>query len=235
MSVHIAAGPEKIAKGILLPGDPRRAEFIAENFLEGSFCFNRIRGMLGFTGTYRGKRVSVMSTGMGMPAMALYATELIRDYGVENLIRVGTCGAGQEFVGTGEIIVAEGACAKSDFNRYTFPGTYCAIADFGLLRSAWLNAKRLGLKAYFGNMSSGDMFYNEEDILDSRWRDYGVLGGEMEGAALYTVAKKYRRRALTMATVSDNKFGDRNMSSEEREKSLGDMIGLALDTIIEFL
>jgi purine-nucleoside phosphorylase len=235
MSIHISAKPGDIAKGILLPGDPRRAEFIAGHFLSDAVCFNRVRGILGFTGNYRGKRVSVMGTGMGIPSISIYATELMRDYGVENLIRVGTCGAVQENLGVGSIIVGQGACSNSDFNRHIFPGTYCPLADFGLLRGAWLNVKRSGLKAHFGNIISGDMFYGEDDPREKRWQEYGVLGGEMEAAALYTLAKKYGARALAMATVSDSQFGSRNMSAEEREKSLGDMIGLALETIVEFI
>jgi purine-nucleoside phosphorylase len=235
MSTHIAAKSGDIAKGILLPGDPRRAEYVAEKFLTRAVCFNRVRGMLGFTGRYKGKRVSVMGTGMGIPSISIYATELMKEYGVENLIRVGTCGGMQDNLGVGDIIAGQGACAGSDFNYHVFPGTYCPVADFDLLRGAYLNAKRLGLTTHVGNILSGDMFYNESDARDSRWKEYGVLGGEMEAAALYTLAKKYKARALALVTVSDVKEGGRNMTSEERERSLGNMISLALDTIIEFI
>jgi purine-nucleoside phosphorylase len=235
MSVHVSAKPGEIAKGILLPGDPKRAEFIAGKFLSGAVCFNTVRNILGFTGGYKGKKVSVMGTGMGIPSISIYATELMKDYGVEYLIRVGTCGGLQDNLGIGDIIVGQGACTTSDFNYHTFPGVYCPLADYGLLRGVWLNAKRLGITTHFGNILSGDMFYGEEDPRSARWKEYGVLGGEMEGAALYTLAKKYDRRALAMVTVSDVKAGDRNMTAEEREKSLGNMITLALDTIVEFL
>ncbi|GHV90618.1 purine nucleoside phosphorylase DeoD-type [Spirochaetia bacterium] len=235
MSIHISAKPGEIAKGILLPGDPKRAEYIAGNYLGGAVCFNRVRGMLGFTGDYKGKKVSVMGTGMGIPSISIYATELMKDYGVENLIRVGTCGGVQDNFGIGDILVGQGACCNSDFNNHVFPGTYCPLADFNLLRGAWLKAKQKGLTAHFGNIMSGDMFYREEDFRDSRWKEYGVLGGEMEAAALYTLAKKYGARALAMVTVSDVKVGGRNMTADEREQSLGNMIGLALDTLIEFI
>jgi purine-nucleoside phosphorylase len=235
MSTHISAKPGEIAKGILLPGDPLRARYIAAQFLEKAVCVNDLRGMLGFTGTYHGKTVSVMGTGMGIPSISIYATELMKDYGVENLIRVGTCGGMQDNLGIGDIIAGQGACTNSDFNYHTFPGVYCPLADYELLREAWLNARRLGIKIHVGNILSGDMFYGEEDPRNVRWKEYGVLGGEMEAAALYTLAKKYGSRALALVTVSDVKTGERNMTAEEREKSLGDMISLALDTIVEFL
>ncbi len=237
MSTHIGAKPGDIAKGILLPGDPLRAKYIAENFLENPTCFNNVRGMLGFTGTYKGKRVSAMGTGMGIPSISIYINELMRDYGVENLIRIGTCGSMNPNIRMKDIIIAEGACTDNDFNRHVFPGSYCPISDFDLLRTAVLKSKELGIKTWVGNVMSGDMFYGEEEALGGNlWQKYGVLGGEMEAAALLTFAKKYNARALAMVTVSDSSFEeDGNMTPEEREKSLNNMITIALDTICEFL
>ena len=235
MSFHISAKKGEVAKGILLPGDPKRAEYIAATFLSDVSCFNKVRNILGFTGIYKGSRVSVMGTGMGIPSISIYINELMKEYGVLYLIRVGTCGAMQETIEVGDIIIGEGACTNSDFNYHIFPGTYCPIADFNLLRSAFLHAEKSGLKVHIGNLLSGDMFYGEEDSRDIRWKEYGVLGGEMEAAALYTLAKKYGAKALAMATVSDSKYSTRIMTSEEREKSLGNMIRLSLDTIVEFL
>lgn len=235
MSTHIGAKPGEIAKGILLPGDPMRAKYIAENFLENPVCFNNIRNMLGFTGTYKGKRVSVMGTGMGIPSISIYVNELISQYGVENLIRVGTCGAMQPSVKIEDVIIAEGASTKSDFNRLIFPGTYCPVADFDLLRTAYLKTKELGMNAKIGNICSGDMFYGEKSELDENWEKYGILGGEMEAAALFTIAKKFGVRALAMAMATDSRFEERIMTSDERERSVNKMVKLALETVVEFI
>lgn len=237
MSTHIGAKPGDIAKGILLPGDPLRAKYIAENFLEDAVCFNNVRGMLGFTGMYKGKRVSAMGTGMGVPSISIYINELFKEYGVECGIRIGTCGAMQPGIRMQDVIIGQGACTDNDFNRRIFPGTYCPVADFDMLRTAYLKVKELGLKAHVGNILSGDMFYPmADDPRGELWAKYGVLGGEMEAASLYTIAKKYGARALAMVTVSDSQFEeDGNMSPEEREKSLGNMITIALETLCEFV
>lgn len=232
MSTHIGAQQGDIAKGILLPGDPRRAKYIAENFLQDPVCFNNVRGMLGYTGTYGGKRISVMGTGMGIPSISIYITELMREYGVETLIRVGTCGSFKPDIRIKDIILAEGACTTSDINHHIFSGTYCPVADFDLLRTAYQVAGEMGLTTWVGNVLSSDLFYNEElapgnDI----WIKYGVLGVEMEAAALFTLAKKYGCRALALLTVSDSIVTDEEeMTPQQREQSLNNMIEIALKT-----
>lgn len=236
MSTHIGAKPGDIAKGILLPGDPMRAKYVAENFLKDAKCFNEVRGMYGFTGDYKGKRISVMGTGMGVPSISIYVNELMRDYDVDYLCRIGTCGTLQPEIGLEDVVVAQGACTDSDFNHTVFNGTYCPVADFMMLRTAYNKAKELGCSAKFGNVVSGDMFYGEEEMVNNpMWAKYGVLAAEMETAALYTYAKKYKKSALSMVTVSDSPFVDRQLTTQEREQSLNRMIELALETVAEFL
>ena len=233
---HISAKPGDIAEGILLPGDPLRARFIAETYLENPVCFNEVRGMLGYTGTYQGRRVSVMGTGMGIPSISIYANELFSQYGVKTAIRIGTAGAGPLDHPLGHIILAEGCCTTSDINHRIFPGTYAAISDFELLRTAHRMACSRGKSVSVGNVVSSDMFYPlAPDPRYSLFYEYGVLGVEMEGAGLYTAAHRYGARALCIATVSDSKKNEVKMTPEERERSLTDMIEIALDTIIEFL
>ncbi len=238
MSTHIGAQPGEIAKGILLPGDPRRANYIAENFLENPVQFNNVRGMLGFTGNYKGKRVSVMGTGMGMPSISIYATELFRDYGVEAAIRIGTSGSMDPDIHIKDVILAQGACTDSMINQSIFGGTYCPTSDFELLRTAYKKAQNLGIKTWVGNVLSSDMFYQEEltcELANAIWRKYGVMCAEMESAALLTLAKKYNARALAMVTVSDSIVAkEPELTPEEREQSLKDMITIALETICEF-
>ncbi|MGV8026194.1 MAG: purine-nucleoside phosphorylase [Anaerolineaceae bacterium] len=233
MSTHIGAKPDDIAEGILLPGDPLRAKFIADNFFEKTTCFNTVRNMLGFTGFYKGKRVSTMGTGMGIPSISIYINELMKDYGVKTLIRVGTCGPMQSNLKLKDVIIAQGACTNNDFNRRVFNASYCPVANFELLRAAYLNTKNVGFNVHIGNVISGDLFYADKTPQFKMWQKYGVLAGEMETAALYTFAKKYDARALAMVTVVETEGEE--MSADEREKSLGNMIMLALDTIIEFM
>lgn len=236
MSTHISAQAGAIAKSILLPGDPMRAKYIAQTFFQDAVCFNDVRGMLGYTGTYNGKRVSVMGTGMGIPSISVYVTELIKDYGVETLVRVGTCGSFRADIKVKDIILAQGACTDSDFNHHLFPGTYCPVSDFELLRTAYTVANSRGIQTWVGNVLSSDMFYGEElngghDI----WVKYGVLAVEMEAAALLTLAKKYNRRALAMLTVSDAiESGEAELSPHQREQTLNAMITVALDTVLAF-
>ena len=236
MSTHIGAKKGDIAKGILLPGDPLRAKYIADNFLKDAKCFNEVRGMYGFTGEWKGKRISVMGTGMGIPSISIYVNELMRDYDVDYLCRVGTCGCKQPDMGLEDIILAQGACTTSDFNRTVFPGTYCPVADFLMLRTAYLKSKELGYAVRVGNVLADDMYYGEPEVVgDPMWAKYGVLAAEMETAALYTYAKKYKKSALSIVTVSDSPFTDRQLTTQEREQNLGRMIELALDTVAEFL
>lgn len=232
---HIRAKDGEFAESILLPGDPLRAKYIAENFLETPQLVTDVRGILGFTGTYKGKRVSVMGTGMGIPSISIYVNELMREYGVKVAVRIGTCGAGPIAHDLGDIMLAEGCCTTSETNRRMFNGTYCPVADFDLLRTAYQKAKERGQSVTVGNMLSSDMFYPlAPDERSSRWYDFGVIGVEMEGAALYTIAKKFEAKALVICTVSDSSANKAGMTPEQREKSLTGMIGLALDTVWEY-
>ena len=234
MSIHIGAKPGEVAERILMPGDPLRAKYIAENFLSDVTCYNKVRGMLGFTGTYKGVAVSTQGSGMGIPSFAIYINELFRDYGVKTAMRVGTCGAMRDDVLMKDIILAQGCCTDNDFNHLVFPGTYAPVADFEMLRAAWLVAKNMDKQVKIGNVIAGDMFYMEASPKDDMWAKYGVIAGEMESSALFTYAKKYGARAATLLTVSDSSFAEGKMTSEEREKSLNDAITIALETVIQF-
>lgn len=233
MSLHISAKEGEIAKSILLPGDPLRAKFIAENLLEDAKLFNQVRGILGYTGTYHGKRVSVMGTGMGMPSHAIYVHELIADYGVENLVRVGTCGAIQPGMQIGDVILALSASTDSSMNKLTFGGRdFAATADFGLLAKAWQIAQERGMHARVGGILSSDTFYNDNDPdWWKLWADYGILTVEMEACALYTLAARLKARALAILTVSDNILTGEEASHQEREQGFMKMAELALEVV----
>ena len=234
MSTHIGAKQGDVAERILLPGDPLRAKYIADNFLENAVCFNNVRGMLGFTGTYNGQRVSVMGTGMGMPSISIYVTELIKDFGVKKLIRIGTCGTNTPELVVGDVIMAITASTDSNINHRVFNGDYAAAADFELLYTAYNTAKERGIEAKVRKALSGDTFYRYDPDEWKKWAEYDVQVGEMEGNALYTIAAKYRAQALAIFTISDSKFNrEANLSSEERERNLNNMIKLALETIIK--
>lgn len=235
MSTHIGASAGSIAPRILLPGDPLRAKYIAENFLKEPVQFNNVRGMLGFTGTYQGVPVSVMGTGMGIPSISIYVHELMEDYGCQTLIRVGTCGSLRKDIGLRDLILGQAACTDNAFLNAIFPGTYAPIADFDLLRTAYDIAKAKEIRAFTGLLKSSDMFYGEQDVHGAdNWEKYGVLGLEMEAAALYTFAAKYGRRALAICSVSDSLVTGEEIDSAARERSLTNMITVALDTAIRF-
>lgn len=229
---HISAERGDIAERILLPGDPLRAKYIAEKFFDSPVLFNEVRGMLGYTGTYKGQRVSAMGTGMGIPSISIYVNELIEQYGVNRLIRVGTCGAAQPEIALKDVILASGCCTDNAFLRHIFPGDFAPLADFDMLNTAYEMSEARGNNTFVGLLKSSDMFYFEQAPGDDYWLKYGVLGFEMEGAALYALAAKFGVKALTIATVSDSLFDKHEMTSEEREKSLDDMIAIALDTVI---
>lgn len=233
MSFHIGAKPGEIAERILLPGDPMRAKYIAEHFLENAVCFNEVRGMYGYTGTYKGVPMSVMGTGMGMPQISIYATELMRDYGVKTLIRIGTCGALRPEMQLMDVVLAQGTCTDSGMN-HIFAGYFAPIADFDLLYTAANKADERGLGVVVGPVNSVDLLYRERGEIDQNWAKYGVVASEMEGCALYTIAAKYGRRALTMLSVSDSRYIDRELTFEEKQTGLNNMISLALDTAIEY-
>jgi purine-nucleoside phosphorylase len=234
MSIHIGAQPGEIAERVLLPGDPLRAKWIAETFLENARCYTTVRNMLGFTGTYQGVEVSVQGTGMGMPSCSIYAHELINDYGVKTLIRVGSCGALTETLQLRDVIAASGSSTDSAMNRIRFDGLidYAPVADFFLLRAAVDAAERRGIAMQVGPIIAADAFYSDRPDLYDRLADYGVLAIEMESAALYTIAARFRARALTLLTVSDHLKTGEHTTSQEREQTFAQMVEIALDTLV---
>ena len=232
MSTHINAPEGAIAPYVLLPGDPYRAKFIAENFLEDAQCYNEVRGMLGYTGTYKGVPVSVQGTGMGQPSLSVYATELFKFYDVQTAIRVGTCGSVSEDLKLRDLLLVQGACSDSSLLNQRFGSMhYAPISDFDLLKTADRLAGEMGLRYKVGSVTSSDFFY---DINDNwkLWAKYGVKAIEMEGAELFTLAAQFRRRALVILTVSDHILLGGQTTSMERQQSFTDMIHLALDTIV---
>lgn len=232
MSVHINAPEGAIAESILLPGDPLRAKFIADTFLEDVVCYNEVRGMLGFTGTYKGKRISVQGTGMGIPSISIYATELISEYGVKNLIRVGTCGAYKEEVKIRDLIIPMSTSTDSNINLTRFQGrTYAPTASFDLLKPAYDIAIEKGYAPKVGQVFSSDTFYGDDGEGWKKWANFGCLAVEMETAALYTIAAKYDVKALALLTVSDHLVTGEITSSEERQTTFKKMMEVALDTL----
>ncbi|MGE7919835.1 purine-nucleoside phosphorylase [Viridibacillus sp. NPDC093762] len=233
MSVHINAKQGDIADIVLLPGDPLRAKYIAETYLEDVTCYNEVRNMLGYTGTYKGKRVSVQGTGMGVPSISIYVNELMQEYGVQKLIRVGTCGAIQKDVKVRDVIIAQSASTDSKMNEIIFNGLdFASTADFDLLLKAYNAGKEAGLNLKVGNIFTADMFYSEENQNEKLAR-YGVLAVEMESAALYTLAAKYGRQALSILTVSDHIITGEVTTSEERQLTFNDMMIVALEAAIQ--
>jgi purine-nucleoside phosphorylase len=214
---------------VLLPGDPLRARWIAETFLDDARCYTEVRGMLGFTGSWQGRPVSVQGTGMGQPSLAIYVSELLSEYGVRSLIRVGSCGALTDKVSLRDIVIASGACTDSAMNRIAFEGLdYAPVADFGLLRAAVEAAERRGTDVHVGLIFSGDSFYTTRPELARRMVDYGVLAIEMESSALYTLAARHGAHALTICTVSDHIVTGEATSAAEREHTFGEMVEIAL-------
>lgn len=220
----------KIAETILLPGDPLRAKFIAENFLTNAKQFNEVRNALGYTGEYNGKMVSVMGTGMGMPSMGIYSYELINVFGVKNLIRIGSCGAFQEDLKIHDIIFGMGASTNSNFSgQYNLPGNFCSICSWELLEKAKNTADRLNINVTVGNILSSDVFYSDDAAATDKWRKMGVLAVEMETAALYMTASYLRANALSILTVSDNLITKEETSAKERETGFTSMMKIALE------
>ena len=230
MSTHIAAQPGEIAPVVLLPGDPHRARWIAETFLDGATCYSEVRGMLGYTGTWQGMPVSVQGSGMGQPSMAIYVGELFVEYGVRSIVRVGSCGALSEEVAVRDVLIASGACTDSAMNRITFEGLdYAPVADFGLLRAAVEAAEARESRHHVGLVFSADSsFFATRPELMMRMAGYGVLGVEMEASALYTMAARWGRKALAVCTVSDHVVTGEQTSAEERERTFADMVEIAL-------
>jgi purine-nucleoside phosphorylase len=234
MSVHIGAQPGEIAERVLLPGDPMRAKWIAETFLEDPKCYTEVRGMLGFTGRWQGVPVSVQGSGMGMPSASIYTHELINEYGVQSVIRIGSCGALAMDLNLGDVIAAIGSATDSNMNRTRFDGLvdYAPVADFGLLRTAVEVAERRSIAMRVGPILAADAFYTDRPDLYDTLADYGVLAVEMESAAIYTIAARYRAKALTILTVSDHIKRNEQMDSAQREKGFGSMVQIGLDTAI---
>ena len=232
MSTHINAPEGAIAQAILLPGDPLRAKFIAENFLENPVCYNEVRGMFGFTGTYKGKKVSVQGTGMGQPSLSIYVNELFQFYNVQNAIRVGTCGAINKNIHVRDTILANSACTDSAIITQRFGNLhYAPSANFDLLYTAYNKAKENNINVAVGPCASSDLFYDDNSNW-KKWAEYGVLGVEMEAAELYTLAAKYNRKALAILTVSDHIITGEQTTAEERQVTFKDMIKIALETAI---
>jgi purine-nucleoside phosphorylase len=235
MSTHIGAEPGQIAPHVLMPGDPLRARWIAETFLEDATCYSEVRGMFGFTGTYRGSQVSVQGSGMGLPSLSIYTNELFQEYDVRTIVRVGSCGALTEEVKLRDLVIASGACTDSSMNRIRFEGLdYAPVADFRLTRAAYdaAEAKGLPVATHVGLIFSSDSFYSPRPELTARMVDYGVLAVEMEASALYTLAAQYRRRALAVCTVSDHIVTGEHTTALEREQTFGDMVEVALEAML---
>lgn len=234
MSLHIEALNGEIAPTVLLPGDPMRAKFLAENFLESPFCYNRVRGMFGYTGKFRGYDISIQATGMGMPSASIYVNELLDSYGVNTLIRIGTCGAITPKTRIRDIILAMSASTDSGINLGRFKGRcFAPTCDFSLLSRAWEKAAEMGLTVHAGSVMTSDLFYHH-DLQDWKlWADYNTLALEMETAEIYTLAARKSARALSILTVSDSLVSGQETSSEEREKSFIDMALLALETAFQ--
>ena len=230
---HIAAKKGEFADTVLMPGDPKRAKFIAENFLENAVLVNDVRGVNGYTGYYKGKRVSVMASGMGQPSIGIYSYELYNFYDVKSIIRVGTCGGFDKDLHARDVIVALGACTNGNFaSQYRLPGTFAPLADFGLAKKAAEECEKRGINYKVGNILSSDVFYDDANS-GMDWAKMGVLGVEMESAALYCTAARAGKKALCICTVSDSfVYPEENTTAEEREKSFTDMIEIAL-TIAE--
>ena len=228
MSTHISAKPGEIAEIVLLPGDPLRAKWIAETFLENPIQYSAVRNMLGFTGNYQGKRVSVQGTGMGAPSIGIYAYELFHDYGVQTAIRVGTSG-GLAPTKLRDVVIAMAASTDSNINRRATNGLdFSPIADFELLEKAVNKARTMGIDFHVGGIASGDLFYDDTDSLE-QWKKLGILALEMETSQLYTLAARFGRKALSILTVSDLMDGSAMTSSEERESGFTHMVEIALE------
>ncbi len=228
---HNEARPGEIARTVLMPGDPLRAKYVAEHYLQDPVCFNTVRGMLGYTGTYQGEKLSVMGHGMGVPSVGLYAYELYQFYGVESIIRIGSAGGIGEDVRLRDVVIAMGASTNSHFaDQYRFPGQLCATASWPLLRSAVEAAERLGVRANVGQVFTADQFYNDNDEAGRMYRKFGILALEMETAGLYWTAQRLGKQALAILTVSDHIFTGESLPPEERQTSFHEMMEVALET-----
>ena len=229
-TIHNMAAPDDVAETILLPGDPLRAKYIAEHYLEDVHCYNTVRNMLGFMGFYKGKKISVQGSGMGMPSMAIYAYELVHFYNCRNLIRIGTCGTISEDLNINDVVIGMGACHDSNLDeQYELPGKYAPICSFYLLEKFVNKARELKIPVHVGNIASGSAFYSEKRTNVGSWAKMNVLAGEMEAAALYMIAARAKVNALCLLTVTDSRRTGEMATSEQRETGTNQMIKLALE------
>lgn len=229
-TAHNSAKAGDFAKTVLMPGDPLRAKYIAETYLENPRQVNAVRNMFGYTGTYKGKEISVMGGGMGMPSIGIYSYELFNFYDVDQVIRIGSAGAFQDNIKLMDVVIGMGACTDSNYAyQYGLPGTFAPIADYELLNRAVETAKRQGTNVVVGNVLSSDVFYNAMSNVNDLWRDMGVLAVEMEAAALYMNAAKAGKKALCMLTISDHLYTGESLSAEDRQLGLGKMMEIALE------
>jgi purine-nucleoside phosphorylase len=227
---HIGAKVGEIAKTVLMPGDPLRAKFIAENFLEDVVQFNSVRNMFGYTGTYKGKRISVMGGGMGMPSIGIYSYELFNFYGVDNIIRIGTAGSMNENVKVRDVVIGLGASTNSNYaSQYCLPGTFAPIASYELVSAAVNAAKNKNINTVVGNILSSDTFYCADKTANEKWMNMGILAVEMEAAALYMNAAQAKKKALCLLTISDSLITGESLSAEDRQTSFTDMMEIALE------
>lgn len=230
---HINAYEDSFAKTVLMPGDPLRSKFIAENFLDDAVLVNNVRGIQGYTGTYKGKKISVMASGMGIPSIGIYSYELFNFYNVDNIIRVGSAGAISDKIKVGDIVIGMGACTNSNFaDQFDFPGTYAPIASYELMKRAIDECERSNATYHVGNLFSSDVFYDDDKGVNEKRLKLGVLAIEMEAAGLYATAARANKNALAICTVSDHIFTGESMSAIQRQTSLTDMITIALETAI---
>lgn len=230
MSIHIGAKEGDIASTVLLPGDPLRAKYIAENFLTDAICYNKVRCMYGYTGTYKGKRISVQGTGMGVPSISIYINELITSYMAKNLIRIGSCGSMQPDIKIRDVILAMSASTDSHINKIRFNGMdYAPTADFNLLKKAYDIALEKNISVKIGSVLTSDTFYQDDPNSWKHWANYGILAVEMETAVLYTLAAKFKVNALSILTVSDSLVTREETTSEERQKTFNQMVEVALE------
>ena len=230
---HINATPEDIAKTVLMPGDPLRAKFIAENFLEDAVLFNNVRGIHGYTGTYKGHRVSVMASGMGIPSIGIYSYELYNFFGVDNIMRIGSAGSMNKDVHVRDIVIGMGACTNSNFaSQYNIPGTFAPIANYEMMKAAIECAEKVGANYHVGNILSSDTFYGDDPTATEKWIKMGVLAVEMEAAGLYMNAARAGKKALAICTISDHLLTGEATSAEERQNSFTQMMEVALETAV---
>ena len=230
-SASIAAEEGLIAKAVLMPGDPLRAKYVAEHYLEDPVCFNTVRNMLGYTGTYKGRKISVMGHGMGVPSVGIYSYELYQFFGVDTIIRIGSAGGIGDGVKLRDVVIALGASTNSHFaDQYRFPGQLCATADYGLLKDAVAAAERLGVRADVGQVFTADQFYNDNAEAGEMYRKFGILALEMEAAGLYWTAQRLGKRALAILTISDHIFTGEALNAQERQDSFHEMMEIALET-----